>query len=199
MIRLDGLSGGNIVWIEPGRIDVVGRLDDAEREQLFPEVVHGGDRELRLGGEDAAIRIAPRFAAARLLAGHQERRIDAVLTSDRYARGLVAGVRIQVVRASGAVADRETRLVIARRRPSGRPARKEGRVAPEVVTGMRLQIDVDCFQMSEAVVAGKALYRHSEKPLARFGSEVVVPLLRRPVRLNLAPPEIRRSVREAVT
>src|SRR3954468_9334667 len=85
MIRLDGLSGGNIVRIEPGRIDVVGRLDDAEREQLFPEVVHSSDRELRLGGEDAAIRIAPGFAAARLLAGRQEGRIDAVLTSNRYA------------------------------------------------------------------------------------------------------------------
>ena len=68
MVRLKRLSGGKIVRIEPRRIDVVGRFDDAESEQLFPEVVHGGDRKLRLRGENAAIGVAPRLAGARLLA-----------------------------------------------------------------------------------------------------------------------------------
>src|SRR6266576_315448 len=99
MIWLNGLARGKIVRIEPRWIDVVGRFDDAESEHLFPEVVHGGDRKLRLRGENAAIGIAPCFAGARLLTGRKIGGIDAGLAADRNARGLVAGGRVQVVSA----------------------------------------------------------------------------------------------------
>ena len=69
MIRLDGLAGRKVIRIEPGRIDIVGRLDDAQCEQFFPQVVHCSDRELRIGGQHAAVSVPPRFARARLLTG----------------------------------------------------------------------------------------------------------------------------------
>jgi hypothetical protein len=84
--------------IQAREIEVAGRLHEAEVEELLPNVVHRGPRELPVRGDEPRERGPARLEKLRYLFGEREnRRHDDRSVRAGHARGLVAVGRVEPV------------------------------------------------------------------------------------------------------
>ena len=124
-------------WRE--QIEGVHRLDDADAEHLLPEIVHRGAGELRMGRENACVRVTARLPVARRFARQEEHRLRGrSVAASRRPRRLVAGRRIEAILAGRVVGDDRLRaFVFGSRSCVTVTCAKNARVLPELVARLR--------------------------------------------------------------
>src|SRR5262249_40084077 len=156
-------SGQRNSRVLPRQIERIHRVDDTEAEELLPDQVDRGARELRMSRQHPRELRPQRFAEGGFLARQYKGRMNlaaVALQSD-------LAPRLRVI--TGPVVGDRVAILIRDHADAG--LAEEGRHRPEIAALLRDQVEADLFEEALAAVTGDALVVDPEEDAPRIDDD----------------------------